>query len=77
VTSAPWREADAQPGWAVASRLGNLLDRTIRGSPVTRLADAWVTAAHAIFSATALGWWRLLTLPARAALEAAGHRFPA
>jgi hypothetical protein len=77
VTSSPWRAADAQPGWTVATRLGDLLDRPVRGSPVTRLSGAWVTVAYTIISKTSLGWWQLLTPAARAALEAAGHRFPA
>ena len=77
VTSSPWREADALPGWTIVPRLGALLDRTVRRSSAARLSDAWVTAAHTIISKVGLRWWQLLTPPARAALEAAGHRFPA
>ena len=76
VTSSPWRVADTLPGWTVAPRLGVLLDRTIKRGSVARLSDAWVRAAHDIISKVGLRWWRLLTPPARAALEAAGHRFP-
>jgi len=64
-------------GWTVAHRLGVLFDRTVRRSSVSHLSDAWVTAAHTIVSGIAIKWWQLLPPPARAALEAAGHRFPA
>jgi hypothetical protein len=77
INSAPWREADALPGWTVARRLGVLLDRVVRRSSVSRLSDAWVNAAHTVVSGIAIRWWQLLSPPARAALEAEGHRFPA
>jgi len=76
VNSSPWRVADTLPGWTVAPRLGTLLDRTLRRSAVASVSDAWVLAAHAITTTIGLRWWLLLAPPARAALEAAGHRIP-
>ena len=74
--SAPWRVTDTLPGWTIAARLGQLLDRAMRRGAVAPIADAWVRAAHAIVTTIGLRWWQLLTPPARAALEAAGHRIP-
>ena len=76
INSAPWRVADTALGWTVAPRLGTLLDRPVRRSAVAPLSDAWVLAAHTIVTTVGLRWWELLTPPARAALEAAGHRLP-
>jgi hypothetical protein len=77
VTCSPWRVADTTPSWTVAPRLGTLLDRTVRRSAVAPLSDAWVLATHTIVTTVCLRWRELLAPPARAALETAGHRFPA